>query len=150
MQNIYLNLKLPIEVVPESSHYKNLRYMLSKKEWESLRKKILTPLNNKCEICGDSSPNRGLDLHEVWCYNKDTSEQKLVKLEGLCIYCHEVKHYFLANMKGNYHRARNRLQQINCFTNRQADEYEEYVIKNYKENSLYTWSLNIDFLKTLN
>ncbi len=150
MQNIYLNLKLPIEVVPESSHYKNLRYMLSKKEWETLRKKILTPLNNKCEICGDSSPNRGLDLHEVWFYDRNTSEQKLVKLEGLCIYCHEVKHYFLANMKGNYSRARNRLQKINNFSNKQVDEYEEYIVNNFKENSLYTWSLNVDFLKTLN
>ncbi len=146
----YDKLKLPIEIVPESSHNKNLRYILSKKQWEQLRKIILTPLDNKCEICGSSSPNRGLDLHEVWDYNIKTAEQKLIRLEGLCIYCHEVKHYFLANMRGNYDRARNRLQSINNFTNKEVQEYEQFIINSFKENSkIINWNLNIDLINQL-
>lgn len=144
----YNKLKLPIEIVPESSHNKNLRYILSKKQWEQLRKIVLTPLDNKCEICGFSSPNRGLDLHEVWEYNKQTAEQKLVKLEGLCIYCHEVKHYFLANMRGYYDRARNRLQKINNFSDKEVLDYEAYIVNDFKENSkIKSWNLNIDLVK---
>jgi hypothetical protein len=137
---------LAIEIVPISSHYNNLRSILKKYQWAKLRKIVIPPLNNKCCICGGKSPNRQLDLHEVWEYNNQTQIQKLVTLQGLCIYCHEVKHYYLANIKGNYNRARNRLMRINQWNDEICNLYEEYIHSEFLKRNEIEWKLDISLI----
>jgi len=141
------SLLLPIEVVPQSSHYNNLRYMMSSYQWSKLRKLIIPALNNKCIICSGSSHNRSLDLHEVWSYDMETSVQKLVALEGLCTHCHDVKHYYLSNMKGKYKKVRNRLKKINNFTNKEVYEYELYTRTMFNIRSKMEWKLDVSFIE---
>ena len=150
MNKNFQNPTLPIEIVPMSSHYNNLRKILSSSQWNKLRKIIIPPLNNQCEICGGKSPNRGLDLHEVWEYNLNTRIQKLIRLEGLCIYCHEVKHYYLAQIKGNHHRARRRLMKINNWDATIANEYELFIHNNFLIRSEIEWELDISLIQDFN
>jgi hypothetical protein len=139
-------MKLEIELVPESSHFKNLRSELTTTQWSKLRKKYL-PENGKCEICGGVSPGRGLDLHEVWSYtilDKEYGIQRLERLEGLCMYCHEVKHYYLANLRGFGERARNRLKKINKLSYNEVLEYENKVHTLFLIRSKIKWSIDFN------
>lgn len=145
-------MKLEIELVPTTSHFNNLRSEVTATAWKKLRVKYLTPLNNCCEICGGSSHKRGLDLHEVWSYTIVDLElkigiQKLEKLEGLCMYCHEVKHYYLSYLRGFGERARSRLQKINELTDKELFEYELLVHKNFVERSLVEWKIDLNGFK---
>jgi hypothetical protein len=109
----------------------------------------LPKLNNKCEICGGNSPGRGLDLHEVWSYDIKTKTQKLERLEGLCIYCHEAKHYFLAHIKGNGERAKKRIKKINGFSELDMYKYEDKVQREFELISQLEWSLDISLIKDI-
>lgn len=143
-----LNLKLEIELVPQSSHYNNLRYLITKSEWNKLRKEIIPPLDNKCEICGGKSPGkRSLDLHEVWEYDLKTNKQKLKSLQGLCIYCHEVKHFYLAKINNKEKRARKRLIKINNLTEEECNFYEYFIHQQFLERSQFNWTLDNSLLK---
>ena len=144
-----MKFRLPIELVPQSSHYNNLRKILTAYEWKVLRDKIIPRLDNKCEICGGKSKSRSLDLHEVWDYDKKLGIQKLVRLEGLCSFCHEVKHFYLAKIMGHEKRARKRLNKINGFSEKEGSLYEKLIHMEYCERSLITWQLDISFLETL-
>lgn len=152
-------MKLEIELVPTTSHFNNLRSEVTATAWKKLRTKYLTPLNNCCEICGGSSPKRGLDLHEVWSYtivDSDNNQdglaerrgiQKLERLEGLCMYCHEVKHYYLSHLRGFGDRARSRLQKINGLTDKELYEYELLVHKDFVERSSVEWKIDLNGFK---
>jgi hypothetical protein len=55
-------LKLTIELIPESAWGENLRKYLRKEIWEKIRKEVFRKANYKCSICG----KRGkLHCHEV-------------------------------------------------------------------------------------
>ncbi len=98
-------MKLTIELVPRTSFYVNIRSILSRREWELIRKDTLTKANNLCEICGGVSATRALDCHEVWEYDDLNHIQKLIKFIALCNRCHEVKHIGKAQIDGNLDRA---------------------------------------------
>jgi hypothetical protein len=138
---------LPIEVVPTSSHYNNLRKMLKQYQWTKLRKIIIPPLDNKCIICGGQSYNRQLDLHEVWEYDCNTGIQKLIDLQGLCTSCHNVKHYYLSSMRGNYDIVSKRLKEINNFSDKELIEYELFINNLFKKRSLIDWKLDVSLIE---
>jgi len=140
---------LEIELVPQSSHYNNLRKMLTATQWKKLRSKIIPPLENKCVICKGSSRGRSLDLHEVWEYDRSTGVQKLVRLEGLCASCHECKHFYFTKMRGNEKRARERLQRLNHLSDIQMHEYELKVHREYLLNSSINWTLDVSLIDNI-
>src|ERR1017187_3032700 len=107
-------MKLEVELVPSSCFYTNLRSILSKGNWDRLRKYSYEKANLKCEICGESGLDQGskhaLECHEVWAYDDVNLIQSLVRVEALCPRCHEVKHIGLAGLKGHNQRAVDRLK----------------------------------------
>ena len=141
-------MKLEIELVPDSCHYINLRSILKQSEWRKLRSIIIPKLDNKCEICSGHSYGRSLDLHEVWSYNDGV--QKLERLEGLCVFCHEVRHFYLAKIRGHEKRARERLKKINGLNDLEVFEYEQEVHRNYLINSSREWDIDISLLEKYN
>ena len=79
--------KLTCELIPTTTHYTNVRSILSQSIWDKLRKTSYKKANFKCEICGDTGINQGyrhnLECHEVWVYTKD-GVQLLKELVSLC------------------------------------------------------------------
>lgn len=95
MQN---QLKLTIELVPETSWYNNLRSMMNQQQWDVLRRKVYKDYGNKCGICKSSGK---LSCHEIWDYDDENHIQKLTGLIALCELCHRVKHIGLAQLEGH-------------------------------------------------
>ncbi len=84
---------LTVELIPRSTFGKNLRSLLTREEWDRLRKKAYEKAKFHCEICGEDRKGLGLECHEVWKYNDRKHTQTLKKLVALCTLCHMVKHY---------------------------------------------------------
>ena len=89
--------KLTIELVPSTCWFSNVRTLLPKKTWDTLRKESYNKANNKCEVCGDHGKNQGVkhfvECHEIWEYDDTNRTQTLKGLISLCPRCHMVKHF---------------------------------------------------------
>src|SRR5258708_31337818 len=88
------DLKLTIELVPQTSWYSNLRKVLSQSEWDKIRTKAYADYGNKCGICGATGR---LNCHEIWQYDGQRRAQKLIGFIALCDLCHHLKHIGLAS-----------------------------------------------------
>lgn len=81
--------------------YVNLRYALSRQEWDIIRKNEYERAGQACEQCGSS--DKQLHCHEQWEYSYGTSNltqvtQKLINLVILCEDCHMLKHMGLVSI----------------------------------------------------
>ena len=140
-------MKLTIELIPKTSFYTNLRSILSRKEWSDIRIDTLIKANHRCEICGGESYNRALDCHEVWIFDDENHIQKLIKIIALCDQCHEVKHIGLAQVKGNFDRARKHFMKINNINYLEANKIINEAFYIWEQRSQYKWQLDITILK---
>lgn len=142
-------LKLTIELVPQSCHYKNLRSELSKTKWDKLRKECYKKANYKCEICGKKGNRHPVECHEIWDYNDEEKIQRLEGLIALCPKCHEVKHIGLAEMRGNFDRALNHFMKTNDLQREDALLYIEAISEIFYERSRYNWETDISIIDSL-
>lgn len=92
------NLKLTIELVPETSFFNNIREYVSQEEWDIIRKKSYSESNHKCAICGAKGT---LNCHEIWDYDDKNYIQKLVGFIALCKNCHSIKHIGFTKLQAN-------------------------------------------------
>ena len=86
-------LPLTIELIPQSSWYKNVRKQ-NPKQWTAI-KNIAKAKHCRCEICrrkfGSSFWNQR-DVHESFTYDAASKVQTLSSLMVICHACHMAKH----------------------------------------------------------
>ena len=138
--------KLTIELVPKTSWYTNLRSVLSKNDWDIMRKIVYRRASYKCEICGMVGIKHPVEAHEIWLYDDITHIQKLDKVMSLCPNCHQVKHFGFARVKGNEKLALVHLCKINNWNEIQGMKYIDSVFELWKQRSNYNWKLDIQNL----
>lgn len=100
------NRKINFEFIPKNQANRNVRTFLEHKTgsyrtWQLIRNYEEEKAGCKCSICGlssqdyDNTKTYHTECHEVWEYfydEKNILVQKLVRLEALCIFCHNIKH----------------------------------------------------------
>lgn len=64
----YSFLPLQIELVPSTAFGENLRKLLTKTEWDKVRKAVYKRAGYKCEICGGKGEKHPVEAHEEWLY----------------------------------------------------------------------------------
>jgi len=143
-------MKLTIELVPRTSWFSNVRNEVSKKDWDIIRKASYLSAGYKCEICKDIGTNQGfrhkLECHEIWDFNDATNEQVLKGMISLCPKCHKVKHFGLAQMKGEHYMALDHLMKVNEMTQIEAEKYVSESFDIWAKRSEKEWKLNISYL----
>jgi len=127
-------LKLEIELVPQTSWYCNLRKVLTREEWDKIRKKSYTDTGYKCAICGASGR---LNCHEVWIYNDTKRVQKLEDFTALCDLCHHVKHMGFAGILAGRGKL-NIDKVIEHFL--KVNNCEQETFKNHQKIAFHKWS----------
>ena len=142
-----MKTKLTIELVPSSTWGFNLRSMLSKSEWDKVRKSVYEKASNKCEICGGVGPKWPVECHEIWQYEEQTKTQKLSGLIALCPKCHEVKHMGRTMSIGKGKQAKKHLAKVNGWSLQDADYYIEVMFEVWHRRSSENWTLDISWLK---
>lgn len=139
------NILLTIELVPNSSWYQNLRSILTKKEWDIVRKDSYHRAKGKCVICQKEVTR--LEAHETWEYDEENGIQKLVEVRALCRECHEVKHYGRTNLYGRGQEAEEHF----CKVNHCSDEIFELVcdkaFADWSRRNKINWKLDISWLE---
>lgn len=139
--------KLTIELVPASSFFNNLRAILTKSQWDVLRKKVYKLANYKCEICGGVGKKHPVECHEKWEYDDTTRVQKLVGLYALCPDCHSVKHIGFAALNNKLDKAIKHFTKINNLSDKEAATYIQNAFVIWEERSKHEWDLDLSWLK---
>ncbi len=139
--------KLWGNLVPKKSFYANLRKVISKKDWDILRKLVYKKDSYKCYICGQT--NIRFEAHEEWTYNYGEAIQKLDTINALCKLCHLNKHLGYASIlikKGELDE--NSLIQHWCMVNgvkkEKFREYSNQVIRLWNLKNTFDWTI-VDF-----
>jgi len=140
-------MRLTIELVPSSSWFNNVRAVVTKVQWDALRKQVYSKAYHTCEICGGIGPKHPVECHEIWHYD----DQKLIrKLEGmiaLCPDCHMVKHIGLAGLQERGEQALKHLMKVNKMTRKKAERYILHAFEVWGKRSGKEWTLDITHLK---
>ena len=138
--------KLTIELVPATSWFTNVRSLVSKEEWDGLRKSVYRSAQYRCQICGGRGEKWPIECHEQWRYDDDCHTQTLIGMIGLCPNCHRVKHFGLARIKGEEEQALLWLMRVNGWSLEAADEHIRSVFSVWKERSRVAWNVDISYL----
>lgn len=147
MEDVRETPKLTIELVPQTSWFDNVRAYVPQHEWDYIRKNVYEKADNKCEICGGVGPKWPVEAHEVWHYDDEKFEQRLIRLQALCPACHEVKHIGLANINGRLDVALQHMAVINGWDIVEAYEYMNEAFDEYEWRSQHEWDVNISYLE---
>ncbi len=141
-----MEYKLNFELVPEGCWKNNLRYILSKRQWDFLKQDAKERSKGKCTICGKKTDR--LDAHEVWEFDEKNGVQKLKDIIAVCKDCHSVIHIGFTQLKGNEERAEQHFMKVNNCT------YAEYRKalgqaneKHIKQNQVGEWVMDLSYLK---
>lgn len=139
--------KLYVDLVPSSCWYSNIRNLLSKEDWDNIRKKTYKKANYKCEICGGKGDKHPVEAHERWQFDEINKVQKLVNIEALCPNCHQATHYGLARIRGKEKIAFNHLKKVNNCDDfiLKKHIYEQYDIFE-KRSKISHWKLDVTWL----
>lgn len=141
-----MKYKLNFELVPDGCWYSNLRTILSKKQWDFVRKDAIIRSNGKCAICG-SKPKR-LEGHERWEYDEVNHVQILKDVIAVCPDCHMVIHIGRTQLLGNEERAERHFMKVNGCS--YSDYRKALGIANedhQRRNKISEWALDLNWLK---
>ncbi|MCA1592060.1 MAG: HNH endonuclease [Acidobacteria bacterium] len=138
---------LTIELIPQTSWYKNVRSQVSNEEWERLKKLTASRAGHRCEICGGRGSKWPVECHEIFSYDDEAHVQRLVKLVALCPACHEVKHIGLAGVRGRRAAAIAHLARVNGWSNADAELYAEGCFEQWHRRSRHAWKLDLSYLE---
>lgn len=139
-------MKLEFEMVPDGCWYSNLRSVLSKAQWDFVRKEAYARANGKCMICGAACSR--LEAHERWSYNEELAIQKLEDVLAVCPKCHAVIHIGRTQLKGDEKAACEHFMRVNGVS------YAEYRralgaanTAHIRRNKIPEWALDLTWLK---
>ena len=135
--------KLPLNLIPSTSWWKNVRSKISQSQWDTIRKKVYQKANYTCEIC--QTKNTRLDCNEVWTY-KD-NRQILIRLEAICRQCHLTQHMGYASTIGKQQEAFNHLLKVNGWSGEQGKIYVQKKFAEWEKRSKIEWVLDYEILE---
>jgi 5-methylcytosine-specific restriction endonuclease McrA len=138
--------KLNFELVPDGCWYSNLRSILSKAQWDFLRRWAIEKSQGKCAICGRKTAR--LHAHERWGYDEINAVQKLEDIIAVCPDCHSVIHIGRTQLKGDFERAEKHFMKVNeCsyveFRKALGQANDDHI----RRNKIPEWKLDLTFLK---
>lgn len=138
----YSFLPLQIELVPSTAFGENLRKLLTKTEWDKVRKAVYKRAGYKCEICGGKGEKHPVEAHEEWLYHDEIGYQELTVIRALCPNCHLCKHVGFAIQNNQKPRVLNHLCKVNGLTLEQANEQIKQAFVIWSKRSLRQWQLD--------
>jgi hypothetical protein len=141
-----------VDLVPSSCWFTNVRSCVDQRDWERLRRMLLTRASQACEICGrgeDREVQRWLEAHERWFYDEATTTQVLRRLICVCTDCHRTTHFGLARIKGKEAVALQHLRVTTGMTASQADAHVRKAFSLWDQRSRRDWKLDLTMLTSV-
>ncbi len=139
-------MKLEFELVPDSVWGSNLRSILSKAQWDVVRKEAYARANGRCMICG--RPVKRLEAHEKWSYDEKNAVQKLEDVVALCHACHETVHIGRTQLMGREAEAAAHFCKVNgCNYAAYRKALGKATEDHLRRNRIAEWKLDLSYLK---
>jgi len=139
-------MRLVPELVPLTTWYTNVRSVLSRAEWDVLRREVYRRAGYVCEICGGHGSKHPVECHEVWEHNLKSGVQKLVGMRALCPLCHEVKHIGRASMNGRFDVVCRHMQKVNGCSAQVVSDVVRMAFEKWEMLSKRVWELDLAWL----
>jgi hypothetical protein len=138
-------LVLTAELVPSTSWYNNLRAVMSKDQWDHIRREVYAYYGHRCGICNALG---SLHCHEVWSYDDATLTQTLDGFVALCPWCHHIKHLGYAGILANegkldYERLIRHFMQVNRCERADFYQHREAAFDQWERRSQHRWKIDI-------
>ena len=137
------------DLVPSSCWFTNVRSCVSQRDWERLRRMIVTRAGQRCEACGrdtDRETGRWLEAHERWSYDDSVNVQALHRLICLCTDCHTATHFGFGWCAGNGAEARKHLVTVAGLSDNEAQEHITTAFDLWRNRSRVEWELDLSIL----
>lgn len=139
--------KLNFELIPENMWYCNLRHILTKKQWDEIRKVQIEKHECKCAICNRKV--KKLECHELWNFDEENSTQTLIDVIPLCGICHRTIHIGHAAIIGKLEECLDYYCSINKCTEDECIKDYEAAFKIWNERNKIKWKLNIEWINNI-
>ena len=141
-------LNLTIELVPSTSWYSNVRSLVSRTDWDTIRFATYAEYNNICATHNCGSTRKPLNCHEVWEYEDTNHTQTLIKFVALCSLCHHVKHLGYAETLADDGKLSmvpimEHFMEVNNCDIRVYDVYRTAAFKQWAQRSKHQWVVNL-------
>ena len=140
-------LRLTIELVPATCWGANLRDILSRLAWDTLRRRVYAASGHRCAICGAGGR---LHCHEVWHYDDAAHVQRLEGCLALCAWCHHVKHLGHAEVQAaegklDYERVVAHFLRVNGCDRALFARHRAEAFTRFAERSRHEWTTDFGF-----
>lgn len=139
-------MRLSIELVPASSFFNNVRAVVTRQQWNTLRSKVYSQAYHLCRICGGVGKKHPVECHEIWHYDDKKLVQKLEGMIALCPSCHSVKHIGLAQLQNRGELALKHLMKVNGLDRNRAEKYIADAFSTWAMRSGKVWKLDLSSL----
>lgn len=139
-------MRLPIELVPTSCWYTNVRSNVSGATWARIQRQVAEQAAHRCEICGRQGVGHPVEAHEVWAYDDSLHIQRLMRLIALCPDCHGVKHFGRGLAQGSQRRLLAWFAHVNGLSAVQAVNIVIAAFNEQRQRSASSWSLDLSVL----
>lgn len=141
-------IKLKIEMIPQSTWGINCRSLLSFEQWSFIRARIIKDSNKHCGICNIETIY--LECHEVWKYSIRKRQQILIDLIAICKMCHLSKHIGRTKKVEPelYDNVIEHIKRVNKFNNIQWETYFNDIVNEHENICRKTFSVNIDLVNS--
>lgn len=140
-------MKLEIDLIPETSFYKNVRQILTPVQWKAICKQVYDKYNYRCSICGGIGNKHPVEAHELWKYDEKKLIQKLSDIIALCPTCHMTVHFGFAQIRGKGDEALKHFMKINQLSKFAAKKSIAEAFLIWRKRSEKKWSLDISLIE---
>ncbi len=141
-----LDVRLTIDLVPETSWVRSLRAELGRADWRRLERLVIDAAGGRCEVCGRCEAG-ALECDELWTFDEPGRVQHLERVLALCSACGEVRHIDLAARIGTADRAVRHLAAVNGWDEPVATQYVADVHERWERRSRHPWSVDLGRLR---
>jgi Domain of unknown function (DUF5710) len=138
-----------VDPVPQTCWWAHARFCVSGQDWERVCRLVTGRAGQRCEACrrsADRAAGRWLETHERWQYDDPAATQILRRLVCLCIDCHQVTHFGLAQIRGRAGEALAHLAAVTGMTRSQADQHAAEAFALWRARSGRVWYLDLSIL----
>lgn len=139
---------LRVEVIPETCWGSNVRTIVAREDWDTIRRATYHDADYRCEICGGVGSQHPVEAHERWEYDETgpTPVQRLVGMIALCPACHAVKHYGRSCAIERGDEARAHLVEVNGWDEVQMADHLAEARDTWDARSAKAWDLDLTYL----
>jgi hypothetical protein len=137
------------EPIPSTAWWTHARYCIAERDWERVRRLVMTRAGRRCEACGRGEDREGgtrMEAHERWVFDVATRTQRLRRLVCFCSDCHTVTHFGLAQLRGVADQALMHLREVTGMSGAEAEQHVADAFALWRRRSEILWDLDLGIL----